>query len=161
MTKRAATTRFRVMACLFLSFLALHAGSGSGQQISPIASNSNLPRQAPLPHLYWHLLMWQNHLDTAATEHEKAGKDGSWLRAHLQKQLGFSDAEFAPVRESSQHLASTLSGLETQAKSLVKEDLALYASGKLTSSDPPPNLAKVKQLQQEREAAIDSELAAV
>jgi len=102
--------------------------------------------------------MWQDHLDKAAIEREKSGKDGSWLRGHLQKQLSFTDAEFAPVRESSQRLATTLSALETQAKSLVKEDLALYASGKLRSSDPPPNLAKVKQLQQEREAAIDTEI---
>ncbi len=117
------------------------------------------PKPASLPHLYWHLLMWQNHLDHAAADHEKRGKDGAWLRNYIQKQLGFTDTEFAPVRQSSQHLAAVMVSLDAQAHSLIKADLALYADGKLAPDDRPPNLDKVKQLTRDRETLINSEIA--
>ncbi|MGA3133616.1 MAG: hypothetical protein ABSD59_22860 [Terracidiphilus sp.] len=130
------------------------------QAASPSQQPGQLqPKPITLPHLYWHLMTWQNHLDKAAAEHEKNGKDGTWLRGYLQKQLRFSDAEFAPVRESAQRLALAVADLDAQAKSLVQADLALYANGKLASSDPPPNLAKVKQLSQQREDVINAEIA--
>jgi hypothetical protein len=124
---------------------------------SPQTAQQKL-RPASLPHLYWHFLMWQDHLDRAAAERVKNGKDGKWLSNYAQKQLGFSDTDFAHVRESAQHLATVVAGFDAQAKSLVQADLALYANGKLAPNDPPPDLAKVKQLTQDRENAINDEI---
>ena len=105
------TFRATVVTLLFL--LQMAATSTSCQSVSESSQSQNVPKQAPLPHLYWHLLMWQNHLDKSAAEHEQQGENGSWLRGHLQKQLGFTESEFAPIRESAQRLASTLADLES------------------------------------------------
>jgi len=150
------------MRCLVLLVVtgSLLSSGFAQQAASPSPQSRQLqPKPVPLSHLYWHMLMWQNHLDKTAAEHEKNGKDGAWLHGYLQKRLGFSDTEFAPVRESAQSLATVIAGLETQAKSLVQADLALYANGTLKPNDPPPNLEKVKQLSHQREDAINAEMA--
>jgi hypothetical protein len=126
---------------------------------TPQQNQAQAPKTVPLPHLYWHFLMWQNHLDSAAAEHEKAGRDGAWLRTYVEKRLGFSDAEFAPVRESAQRLQATIAGLDSQAMVIVQKDRAMYAKGLLAASDSPPGLPRLRELTQERETAISDEIA--
>ena len=53
-----------------------------------------------LPHQYWHFLVYQNHLDSLATQREQQGRDGSYLRNHFQQKLGLTDAQFALVRST-------------------------------------------------------------
>ncbi len=94
----------RRLFCLALSALLLLMGvlanpaTTKSQQLpgQPPAPGTFQPKPIPLPHLYWHFLVYQNHLDTTAAAHESQGKDGQWLRAYLQKKLAFSDSEFAP-----------------------------------------------------------------
>lgn len=73
-------------------------------------------RAISLPHLYWHFLVWQNVLDNRAAELSAQGKSGDMLRNDLQRRLGFSDADYAPVRTSSQRLASEMSAIDEQLK---------------------------------------------
>lgn len=68
-----------------------------------------------LPQLYRQFLLFQNHLDTRASELEAQGKDGTPLRKLLQNKIGFSDADFAPIRASSQRLGSEWKDFNQQA----------------------------------------------
>ena len=142
---RRGTILFAFCLLIFSLASAQQTASSSQQVIKPI----------PLPHLYWHLLMWQNHLDSTAAAREKNGQDGTWLRTYIQKRLNFTDEQFAPVRASAQHLGASIASLDAQAKPLIQEDQALYAQGVRT---PPPNLAQLKSLTQARETAIADEI---
>ena len=101
---------------------------------------------------------YQQHLDSVAAEREKQGRDGSWLRNYLQKKLGFTDFEFAPVRESAQRLEKTIAEIDASAKSIAQADRALYGNGLLPSGVQPPGWAKLKELNQDRESAIANEI---
>jgi primosomal protein N'' len=107
-SKTANPNRRRMPQLLAAMLLALAATapthSVAQDQPAPKPQIAKAYKPVSLEHQYWHLLRWQNHLDKAAAEHEKQGKDGSWLRDHIQKELGFTDAEFAPVRDSAQRL---------------------------------------------------------
>ena len=78
------------------------------QQLQPIS----------LSHLYWHFLIHQSFLDTMAARLQAEGKNGNAFRNDLQNRLGFSDADYAPIRTSSQRLASELKALNDQMKAL-------------------------------------------
>src|SRR5215470_928225 len=88
---------YRLLAFL-VCFLT---GAGLGQTAPVLPPHSAQPPAAgkmtsrpPLSHLYMHFLLYQNHLDRAAATREAKGEDGSQLRDHLQKRLGFNAAEF-------------------------------------------------------------------
>jgi hypothetical protein len=103
--------------------------------------------------------MYQNHLDQAAADHEKHGKDGSWLRNHFQQKLGFTDAEFAPVRITAQQLESEMKPIDAQITTIALQDHAwLRLHGRSQSAGAPPGHAQVHQLGQTREALIQSKV---
>ena len=111
-----------------------------------------------LPHIYWHFLLYQNHLDQLALRREQQGKDGTALRNHFQQKLGFSNAQFAVVRTAAQRLQSELSSLDSQAQAIIN---AARAANPLQPGVPyiagpvPPEL---KTLQQQHEDVIQSEV---
>jgi len=72
----------------------------------------------PLTHLYFHFLLLQNFLDTKAASLDALGQDGNFVRADLQKKIGFSDAEYAPIHESARRFAWELNPLEGQVKDI-------------------------------------------
>ena len=121
---------------------------GVGQTAVPQGASSGLsqPKPVPLPHLYWHFLVYQNVLDTTAANREAHGKGGSWLRNDLQTKMGFSDAEYAQIRASSQRLSAELKVLDAQAATI-------RASGA-----SPANNAQLKALVAQREAYINAEI---
>lgn len=47
----------------------------------------------PLPIQYETFFAWVIHLDDQAGLREKEGKDGYWLRHHLEESIGLSPAE--------------------------------------------------------------------
>jgi hypothetical protein len=118
-------------------------------------------RPMPLPDLYWHFLMYQNHLDRAAAAAEAEGKDGRWLRNFLQKILGFDDQQFTVVRESAQRLGPQLKNIRSQAKLIVQSERALYASHLADPEHPSPGFTQLKLLRQKREAAVADEIAII
>jgi hypothetical protein len=54
----------------------------------------------PLPSQYESFFAWTLHLDEQADLHEQAGKDGSWLRHHLEESIGLTSDEVDLVREA-------------------------------------------------------------
>ncbi|HMD83987.1 MAG TPA: hypothetical protein VKO18_04710 [Terriglobia bacterium] len=127
------------------------------QTSSPVPSKGQKV-QAPLSHLYWHFLLYQNHLDKVATQREQQGKNGAWLRNHFQNELGFTDAQFAVVRATAQRLETELKGVDAQAKAIIDADHAAHRqqSGSPHTWRPVP--PELKALQQQHEAVIQSEV---
>jgi hypothetical protein len=102
----------------FLLLLCASAHPAIGQQTQ---SQPNAPAQlkpVSLPHLYWHFLIHQSELDALAAKLTAKGQDGQALRNDMQTRLGFSDADYAPVRTASQQLASELQPVEAQLNAL-------------------------------------------
>ncbi len=99
----------------------------SSTQLSSTQLNSTQLRPPSLPQLYWAFLSYQNHLDTLAAQREAQGQDASWIRNGLQTRLGFSDADYAPIRTSAKRLTSEIAVLSRQVKQI-------RAAGSSTSS---------------------------
>jgi hypothetical protein len=135
----------RIAATLFCASLcAVLIPSVSAQQPAPNGPSSTMP--VSLRHLYWHFLIYQSFLDAQAAQQAAQGQDGSWTRNHLQIRMGFSDADFAPIRTSSQRLSSELQALDVQAATIL-------AAG--TSS---ANTAQLQALMAQRETYISAEI---
>jgi hypothetical protein len=141
-SRRAVTLLTIVLMCTWLHTAA--AQSIPAQQQAP--SGLFQPRPVSLAHLYWHFLVYQNHLDAMAADEEAHGKNGTWMRSHLQTRLGLSDAEFAHVRISSARLTAKVKDLDAQA--------AAIRAGGLTST----SYDQLKALTDQREAAIHAEI---
>ena|SRR5208337_563033 len=132
---------FTFLCVLFL--LCVSTLQAIGQSTWTQANAPSQPKPVSLPHLYWHFLIHQNDLDNMATKLEAKGRDGNPLRNDLQTRLGFSDADFAPVRTSSQRLASEMSELNEQMKAL---------------QPSPSNAPQFKALLAQRESFINNEV---
>jgi hypothetical protein len=116
--------------CVWVALVVLCMLNGPqafGQSSTPASSRSQASR-VPLPHLYLRFLTYQNRLDQTVAALQQQGKDGSWLCSYYQKSIGFSDAEFAKVREAAVALESDLKTVDTQAQSAVHAGKTPYAS---------------------------------
>jgi len=98
-------------------------------------------KQISIPHLYWHFLLHQKDLDNMAAQLKAKGRDSDPLRRDLQTRLGFSDADFAFIRTSSQRLASELGPINEQLRAPV-----------------PENAREAQALIAQREAHIENEV---
>jgi len=128
---------------ILLPLLCVSTHLAIGQQTQ---SRPNAPAQlkpVPPPHLYWHFLMHQSELDAAAAQLQTKGKNGNPLRNDLQIRLGFSDADYAPIRTSSQRLAAELKPIQEQLKAL---------------GSSPANASQAHALIAQREAYISNEI---
>jgi hypothetical protein len=126
--------------------------------------------QVSLPHLYWHFLLYQNHLDRVAATREQQGKNGKWLRDHFQKRLAFTDTQFAAVRAAAQRLEAQLKDIRAKAMPIIQADRQLAGLGMPTGSPPVPTggvrdpnrarpgRAQLQELQLQHEAAITNEM---
>jgi hypothetical protein len=139
----------QIFTCLSMAlFTCISVGPTIGQAV-PAQSTPTIRKQVrPLsvPHLYWHFLAYQNHLDTKAAAVAVDGKDGTGLRNLLQKKLGFSDADFAPIRTSSVRLTAEVHSLDAQA-------VAIRAAGPSATS-----LDQLHALTGQRETEITVEI---
>ena len=122
-----------------------------GQSMPPqmqqlLKNRTSQVRPLSLPHLYWHFLVYVNHLDTKSLEVDAKGKNGQLMRNYLQKRLGFSDAEFAPIRTSSVRLTAEVKVLDMKA-------VAIHKAGASSS-----NLNQLKALTIQRESDTYSEI---
>ena len=114
--------------------------------------------RASLPHLYWHFLLYQNHLDSVAAKREKQGKDGGALRTHFQKKLGFTDGQFQIVRAAGLHLEASLKPIDETARAIAKQDRDWRRVNGVSRSVPPPGHAQMQQLRKDHEAAIEAQV---
>jgi hypothetical protein len=99
-----------------------------------------------LAHLYWHFLLYQDYLDQKAETLRLQGKS-TILDQVAVSRLGWTEAEFAPVRNSAAHLSSLISTLDARAK--------ISRSQGISASEHQ----KLKELTKEREDAINVEMA--
>jgi hypothetical protein len=134
------------VACLLLC--ASTARSMFGQSPGAVSAPS-APGPVPLNHLYWHVLLYQHFLDTQAAQQDAQGEDGSWTRNHLQIRMGFSDADFAPIRTSSVRLSSELQALDAQAATTSAAGIS------------PANAAQLQALVAQREAYVNAEISSL
>jgi hypothetical protein len=134
---------FMLMMCA-LSGLAV--GQRTQVRRQPPSSKRSQIRPVPVEHLYWYFLLFQNHIDTRAAELDAQGKNGTVMRNHLQRSLGWSDADFTPIHAASVRLAA-------KAKDLHAKNQAIIAAGKSSSS---PNQLRV--LASQRDVALNAEV---
>lgn len=148
MTRRSRFLLTSILLSLFVITVVwprqLAAQLASPSTTSPAETAPEL-KPLSLPDLYWQFLLYLNFLDTRAAALQAQGKDGAWLRNDLQTRLHFSDADFAPIRSSSQRLDSELNALSQQATALAKEDPAWSAS-------------QLEALNAQRKADVDNEI---
>jgi hypothetical protein len=162
--------------------MPLDRRSLSGVTQDANSSGLSLKHSPPsLPHLYWHFLLYQNHLDRAAAAHEQQRKDGNWLRNHFQQRLNFSDAQFAIVRQTAQRLEPELKEITSKAKVIIEADRAWARSNPSAFADSSasgavtvgtvggprrvipqtPGRAQLKELQQQHEDMIQKEVSSL
>jgi hypothetical protein len=141
-----------------LSAMSLSCVTG---QVPPaqIAGHAALDaKPVSLPHLYWHFLIYQHHLDQLAVEHEKQGKDGAWLRSYLQTKLSMTAEEFQPIRASADRLDSAITALNAKAKADVSALNASRTTEGVSSWNAQHYRHKLKKLTTQREAVINKEI---
>ncbi len=131
---------FTFLCALLLLCVSAHPAIGQSTQTQ--ANTPSQPKPVSLPHLYWHFLIHQNDLDNMAAKLQAKGRDGDALRSDLQIRLGFSNADYAPIRTSSQRLASELKPINDQLRSL---------------AHTPANASQVRKLIAERDMYIENE----
>jgi hypothetical protein len=123
------------------------------------APGSQAPRtQAPLHLLYRHFLAYQMHLDQIADEDFRQGKDGSDFRDHYQRALGFTGAEFAPIRTAARRLDGELKIEDERIKAVIDSYRAQTPRIVSGPGELPAAPAELGQLQQERDAIIKKEI---
>jgi hypothetical protein len=142
-----------------IPFVLIAVGHGQTSGTAPTSSHRAVPaKPVSLPHLYWHFLIYQQHLEDAATAREKQGQNAAWLRNYVQAKLGFTDSEYAPIRVSASRLSAEISAMNGQAKTIISADRAAKRQGLIAADAAPPGLEKLKALTNQREAAIQTEI---
>jgi hypothetical protein len=104
-------------------------------------------------------MMHQTHLDRVAAARTQQGKDGTWLRNYYQQALGFTDAEYQPVRDTAARLQSELKAIDDKVQTIVAADQAGHSPRLMKPHDLPPPIPELAQLGQQRESLIQSEMA--
>jgi hypothetical protein len=151
---RAMVSAIAIVSTLFLPIL----NEAASAQAAPV-----LTHPIPIEHYYWHFLVHQNQLDHSAAAMQAAGKSSDWMRNHLQRGLGFSDADYAAVRISSTRLAGELAVLNQQAAALSAAHVGSLGSSQFRllsnqrTADINAEVAFLRQnLPPERIAALES-----
>lgn len=114
----------------------------------------------PLSHIYMNFLLLQNHLDRVAAAREAQGKDGSSLRSHFQKELGFSDSQFTVVRGTAVRLEYELKEMHSESMGIVREDQQARIANPYQANVALPDL-RLQDLHVQREQTIQRELDAM
>ena len=139
-------------------FLCVLPSSPQFGQSVPTVAPSGQQTPVPLPHLYWHFLMHQNHLDRVAAQREKEGKDGTWLRNYYQQKMRLTDPQFAPVRETAVRLEAELNEIDAKVKAIIDAAHARYPRALKSPKDLPPVPPELYALRDEHEAVIAREV---
>jgi hypothetical protein len=103
---------------VILLLLGVSTPLAIGQQTQSQPNSTSQLQPVSLPHLYWHFLIHQSELDAFAAKLDAQRRGGDAIRNNLQRQLGFSNADYAPIRASSQRLATELKPIETELRSI-------------------------------------------
>src|SRR6266481_4880245 len=93
------------LTVLLLLLCAVSVSIALGQASAAIDTSPATPfasHPAPLHHVYWHFLRYQRHLDQRAAALEQQGQptEAQEMRTHLQRELHFSNAQAAILRQA-------------------------------------------------------------
>jgi hypothetical protein len=155
---KKSSPKWKILPWLTVFFL-LAGMSAFAQTPSPTQPGTASNRErAPLFMLYRHFLAYQNHLDRVAVDLNRQGKDGNEFRNHFQQKLGFTDADFAPVRETALRLEAGLRDQDAKMKTAIDAARAKYPRNLPNPSALPPVPPELIQMQKERNALIQREI---
>lgn len=121
-------------------------GQSALTQQQQTSSEWSQPKPLSLAHLYWHFLVYQNHLDTKAAALNAQGIDGSKMHNYMQNRLGLSDTDFTAVRTSSVRLTAEVNALDAQAATI------------LVGGHTSTSYAQLSALTVQRETDINAEI---
>jgi hypothetical protein len=125
---------------------------------SPQTPQAGNTQRVSLNVLYRHFLAYQNHLDRVGAALDEKGENGSGFRDHFQKTLGFTNAEYAPVRAAAQRLEQELADEDAKIKAVIQAFRASYPKVLTSRSERPPLPPELAQLQKDRNAIIEGEM---
>jgi hypothetical protein len=146
------------LTVLLLLLCAVSVSIAFGQASAAIDTRPAAPfasHPAPLHHVYWHFLRYQRHLDQRAAVLEQQGQptEAQEVRTHLQRELHFSNAQAAILRQAGQQMEKDANAVWAKAMPIMIQDREwLKLNGR--SAGPPPGHAHVHALQEEREGVI-------
>jgi ElaB/YqjD/DUF883 family membrane-anchored ribosome-binding protein len=115
-------------------------------QVDGKEQHPRLPVGQMYPALYSGFLDDQYKLELRAAEMEAKGEDGSALRDNFQRALGFTDAEFAIIRDTNQRLRSELEQILAEMKAITGD------WGNQAPTGPHPTRAEVAAIVAQRRA---------
>jgi hypothetical protein len=156
---RGSSFGIRSVFCLvsLLNIAYFHSYAQAPAEPAPITSGRS--SSVPMSHLYWHFLMYQNHLDQEAAQMEKEGKSGAVVRSFIQTKLNMSDTRFEPIHRASDRLSASLANLNSRAQHL--RSLYIQSRPPLdgTLSPEQQNLHdQLKKLNVEREELLTEQM---
>jgi hypothetical protein len=112
-----------------------------------------------MSHLYWHFLMYQNHLDQRAAEMEKEGKSGTSVKSFLQGKLNMPDNRFELIHQAARRLSASMSDLNARAEKLRAKLIETHPSKSIPPTSEQEQLRSALQmLNDEREAILLREM---
>jgi hypothetical protein len=152
-------TKAKGRALMNIMLTALLASSFAFGQADPApVLRKGTASRPPLKYLYVDLLLYQSHLDKAAASREAQGKEGAWLRNHLQDRLGFTGSQMSVVRAAGLRLEFELNELRSRMKAVIDADRAAHPKDPNLTLVAPSPPAILKDLAQEQEDLIQREV---
>ncbi len=151
------------LTVLLLLLCAVSVSIALGQASAAIDTSPATPfasHPAPLHHVYWHFLRYQRHLDQRAAALEQQGQptEAQEMRTHLQRELHFSNAQAAILRQAGLQMEKDVNAVWAKAMPTMLQDREwVRLNGR--SAGPPPGHAQVHALQEERETVMKNAVA--
>jgi len=150
---RSMLNRSVALALLLLCAVTVSIALGQANDANSTAQPPSRP--APLHRVYWHFLRYQRHLDQRAATLKQQGQPeaAQEMRTHLQRELHFSNAQIAILRQAGLQMERDADAVWAKAMPIMLQDREwLKLNGR--SAGPPPGHAQVHALQEEREGVI-------
>ena len=132
------------------------AQSGSGT--TPSSTAPAQPPKIPLSHLYLHFFLYEAHLEHLAEDHPIKNVNGAPIKEHLRKRIDLSPAEWQSIAASSLRMETSIRASQAQIHALASADIQACRASPATCPHVPPSLAQVRELERQRDQAIDLEI---
>jgi hypothetical protein len=110
----------------------------------------------PLPSQWESFFAWTLHLDEQADLHDKAGKDGSWLRNHLEETIGLTPAEVDLVRDAAQRNQAETKAYNENIFAVIKANWAKHPN--VLGLPLPPECTELAKQRDEATMRVASDL---